>query len=171
MARLLSPDDVPIVLPLKMRLVPIASVMLGSALVTLPLGAQAALWPPVGLIMMICWRLMRNAIWPVWIALPLGLFDDLLSGQPVGSAMALWTAFLIAMDAVDQRVIWREFWLDWVIGAVALALILGLSAFFARAGTPVDVLRLIGPQVAWSIMLLPLAMRAVSALDNWRRRL
>lgn len=171
MSRLLAPDDVPIVLPLKMRLVPTASVMLGSVIVTLPLGAQAALWPPVGLMMLICWRLMRNAIWPVWIGLPLGLFDDLLSGQPIGSSMAIWTLFLLAMDTIDQRLVWRDFWIDWMIGAAALAMALIIGAAFARAGSGVDIVRLITPQLAWSVMLLPLAMRAVSTLDNWRRRL
>lgn len=169
MARVYAPDDVPLVTPVKMRVVPVASVVLASASVALPWGASAPLWPPLGLMMLLSWRLLRDRIWPIWIGLPLGLVDDIASGQPIGSAVALWTFALIAMDAINRRVIWRDFWLDWGLAAIALALYVIAGAWLADAGSVVDILVLTGPQIAWSIMLMPLAMRAVAWLDRWRQ--
>ena len=60
---------------------PILSVMTGSMLVSiLPVIAITPSLPPLGLLMLLGWRLLRPDLWPLWIAAPLGLFDDVLSG-------------------------------------------------------------------------------------------
>ncbi len=156
--------------PLRLRLVPIASVLLGSLLATAPIAIDAPLMPPLGFMLLIAWRLLRSDIWPVWIGIPLGLFDDLLSGQPVGSAVALWTLTMLAMDALDTRVVWRDYRLDWLIAAAALAFVLVGGGLLARVGSPADVLRLIAPQLGWSLCLVPLAMLLTAGLDRWRLR-
>ncbi len=153
-----------------MRIAPAASVILGSLSAMLPYAASAPLWPPLGFMMLISWRLLRNTIWPVWIGLPLGLLDDLASGQPVGSAIALWTLALLAMEAIDQRIVWRDFWIDWLLACVALLLYLVIAALLANAGSLGEVAVLVGPQSLWSMMLLPLMMRATAGLDRWRLR-
>ena len=92
---------------LRMSLVPSGSVIVASAITTLPIISAAPMMPPFGFMMLIAWRMMRSTIWPVWIGIPLGLFDDIVSGQPVGSACALWTLVMLAMDALDRREIGR----------------------------------------------------------------
>ncbi len=58
----------------RMRLVPIVTVMLASALpLMLPLVASSPVLPPLGLLFFLSWQLLRTEMWPVWIGLPLGL--------------------------------------------------------------------------------------------------
>lgn len=155
-------------LPFRLTFVPTASVLIGSAISILPIVTQAPMLPPLGFMILMAWRLMRSDIWPVWVGIPLGFFDDLMSGQPVGSGMALWTIVMLVMDGVDQRVVWRDYRIDWIIGAVAMLFVLVAGALLARAGNLADILRLIGPQFAWSVFLLPLAMLLTGWLDSWR---
>lgn len=171
MARLLPADEILLALPVKMRLVPTGSVLLASAFVALPFDAAFPILPPFGFMMLVSWRMLRADIWPIWIGVPLGLFDDLVSGGPVGSAVALWTLAMLAMEAIDRRIIWRDFWIDWLLAAAALFLYLLGGALLARSGNAPHILGLIMPQFIWSAMLLPLAMRGAAMLDGWRRRL
>jgi rod shape-determining protein MreD len=112
--------------------------------------------------------MLRSDLWPVWIGLPLGAWDDLASGQPIGSAMALWTIVMLAMDALDRRLVWRDHWIDWVVGGTALLFVLIVGALLAHAGSLADAIVLVGPQFLWSLFLLPAAMLIVARLDRWR---
>jgi rod shape-determining protein MreD len=155
-------------MPIRFAATPIASVMLASAVPLLPFAADAPLLPPLGFLLFIAWRMLRSDLWPVWIGLPLGAWDDLVTGQPIGSAMALWTVVMLAMDALDRRVVWRDHWIDWAVGGAALLFVLIGGALLARAGNLVEVLALVGPQYLWSLFLLPAAMLIVGRLDHWR---
>jgi rod shape-determining protein MreD len=74
----------------RMRIVPVATVMLASALpLMLPLVANSPVLPPLGLLFFLCWQLLRTEMWPVWIGLPLGLWDDLFGGQQFGPLVDL----------------------------------------------------------------------------------
>jgi rod shape-determining protein MreD len=150
--------------------VPTTSVALASVVTALPLMLDTALLPPFGLLMLLSWRLMRSDLWPVWIAIPLGLWDDLFSGQPPGSAMALWSLALLAMEALDARVVWRDYRIDWLIGAVIIAAVLLAGAGLAQAGSGAAVLPLVMPQIVISWFTLPAAMLLVGRLDRWRLR-
>lgn len=155
-------------LPARARIVPIASVMAGSALVCLPLIADAPLMPSFGLLMLLGWRLLRPELWQTWVGLPLGLFDDAMSGQPLGCAMALWTATLLVLDMMDNRAIWRDYWLEWLVAAMAIAIcqVGGWAVnVFVFGGGPVLALL---PQLLITILCFPLAMRVCAALDRWR---
>jgi rod shape-determining protein MreD len=154
--------------PLRIGVVPTLSVMIASAISAMPLIASAPLLPPLGLMVFLAWRLMRSDMWPIWIGLPLGLWDDLLSGQPVGSAVALWTIVMLGMDALDRRLVWRGFNLDWIIGGFALAFVLVGGAVLARSVDIAALPALIGPQLLWSWLLLPVVMLLVARLDDWR---
>lgn len=148
--------------------VPAASVMAGSLLSALPMVAHSPILPPAGLMMMLCWRLLRPGLWPAWAALPLGLFDDMLSGQPLGSAMALWTAVLIGIDLAERRLIWRDYAHDWILATLALAFCLAGGWLFVRlqgSGGPITI---IGPQFLISALLYPALARLCNRLDHWR---
>ena len=154
----------------RMRIVPMATVMVASALpLMLPLVANSPVLPPLGLLFFLCWQLLRTEMWPVWIGLPLGLWDDLFSGQPIGTAVGLWTLASIAIHYSSQRIYWRGFLQDWVIAALLIAIIQSLAALIAHPSAATGrVLGLVVPQIVISILLVPLFMRLTGKFDNFR---
>ena len=150
------------------QLVPVLSVLLASLTPLFPIIATAPILPPFGFMMMLAWRLLRADLWPAWVALPLGLFDDLFSGQPIGSAMALWTIALLMIDLLDTRMLWRDHWQDWGIAAGAIALELLLALVIAHAPNSAWAIDLIIPQIVISVLVFPLVARSCAALDRWQ---
>lgn len=148
-------------------LIPVGSVMVGSLVTIMPVVATIAALPPFGLLMLVGWRLGRADAMPLWTPLLLGLFDDLLSGQPFGNAMLLWTVVAIGIDLLDQRLVARDFWQDWLLaaGAVGACLIAG-RLVATPLGAHVDTVLLI--QVAVSAMLYPVIARLCAWLDRKR---
>lgn len=154
--------------PLIALAVPWLSIMLGSLLPMLFIATALPLVPPGGFLMLVAWRLVRPGLLPVWAGLPLGLFDDLFSGQPLGSAVLLWSSTMIAIELLDRRIPWRSFPQDWIAAGLALLGYL-LAAFLvsgATATTPALVA--LGPQVLLSVLLFPAAARLVATLDRLR---
>ena len=154
--------------PMKILLIPIFAVMAGSMVTVLPFFSDSPLLPPMGYMMLLAWRLMRPGIWPAWVGLPFGLFDDLYSGQPFGSAALLWSLTMLVIEIVDSRVIWRDHVQDWFLATVAIALtILGGVAVSGLAYWAPK-MSIIVPQILISILLFPLVVRLCARLDNWR---
>lgn len=154
--------------PLKMMAIPIGSIMIGSIITTLPFIESQPILPPFGFLMLLAWRLMRPSLLPVWSGLPFGLFDDLFSGQPFGSAGLLWSVVMLLMEAIDSRALWRDHWQDWFLAALMIILVLiggwwisGLA--YAR---PQAIVLL--PQIMLSMLIYPLVVRLCSRLDGWR---
>ncbi len=154
----------------RMRIVPVVTVMVASALpLMLPLVANSPVLPPLGLLFFLCWQLLRTEMWPVWIGLPLGLWDDLFSGQPIGTAVGLWTLASIAIHYSSQRIYWRGFLHDWAIAALLIAIIQSLAALIVHPGAATGrVLGLVVPQIIISALLVPLFMRLTGKFDNFR---
>lgn len=153
--------------PTRARLVPWVSVMAGSLVTTVPVAATFGLLPPCGLLMLLAWRLLAPLALRRWAPSLLGLFDDLLSGQPLGSAMLLWTLSFFLLDLFDQRTMFRDFWQDWLIAAGAIALcLIGGRIFAAPLGAQVDSVLLV--QIVVSILLFPVAARLVAWIDRKR---
>jgi rod shape-determining protein MreD len=164
----LLPGTVPRTLPPRAYIVPIASTIAGSALAALPLVADAPILPPFGMMMALSWRLLRSEIWRAWMALPLGLADDLLTGAPLGSAVILLTICFLVFDVMDNRLIWRDHWQDWLITAAALAFCLSGAWAFVQLDGGAGSIRLIVPQLVISIFCVPMTARLCAALDRWR---
>jgi len=149
------------------RLVPWLSVMAGSMLTLWPYIATFPILPPCGLMMLLGWRLMRPEVFRIWAPLPLGLFDDLLSGQPLGSAMLTWTLCFFAIDMIDQRTVFRDFWQDWLLAGGSIGFCLLAGRYFASPfGAHVDTVLLL--QAVISILLFPVAARICGWLDRRR---
>lgn len=148
--------------------VPIVSTMIGSMTPLLPIIATAPVMPPWGLLVLLAWRMLHRNLWPVWMGIPLGVFDDIFSGQPLGSAMMLWTLALLGLDVLDRRMIWRDFWQEWgIAGALVVAmLLLQLLISYATGGATNPLLLL--PQMLLSILAFPLIARICAMLDDWR---
>ncbi|HYC81077.1 MAG TPA: rod shape-determining protein MreD [Croceibacterium sp.] len=147
---------------------PWLTILLGSLTPWLPIIAPAPVLPPFGFMLMLAWRLLRPGLLPLWAGLPLGLFDDLYSGQPLGSGIVLFSLTLIAIELLEIRFPWRSFWLDWLTAGLILALYLAFAALLSGAELTFVQLTVIGPQLLLSIVLVPLVARMVALLDRLR---
>ena len=151
--------------------IPAISVLLGSLTALPPNIATYPFLPPIGLLMLLAWRTLVRDLWPSWVALLFGFFDDLFSGQPMGSGMFLWTSVFLILDIFDRWMMWRDYRQDWVIAGILIAIVLlaGLGiANSAGGATPVLVIL---PQILASILAFPLAVRTCAWLDQWRWRI
>ncbi|WP_262503983.1 rod shape-determining protein MreD [Sphingosinithalassobacter sp. CS137] len=131
----------------------------------MPLVATFPFLPPFGLLMLLAWRLHRADALRVWAPVPLGFVDDLVSGQPLGSAMLLWTLCFLAIDVLDTRLVWRDFWQDWLMaaGGIGFVLIAGrllASPFSAHVDTALLM------QIIVTTALFPLAYQLALRLDR-----
>lgn len=153
--------------PGRARALPWSTVMAGSLVTIVPVIASLPLLPPVGLVMLLAWRLLSRFSLRPWAAAPLGLFDDLVSGQPLGSAVLLWSLCFLAIDLVEQRLVDRDFWQDWVIASGALAFCLVAGRWLALPlAARVDTMLV--AQIVISIMLFPVATRLAGWIDAKR---
>jgi rod shape-determining protein MreD len=148
--------------------VPPASVFVAILLACLPIVALSGWFPDFGFLILIAWRLLRADVWPSWWAAPLGLVNDLVGGYPVGLSMAVWTVSMLALDLIDRRTIWRDYWIEW---ALAILLILFNETaqwqIAAWMGAPVPYSEMIPPLLI-SIAAFPIAAWIVGRLDRWR---
>ena len=117
--------------------------------------------------MLLTWRLLARFSLRPWAGAPLGLFDDIVSGQPIGASMLTWSIVMIAIDLIEQRLIFRDFWQDWLIATGAIAFCLTIGRWIALPiGAYVDTVLL--AQIMVSVMLFPLSARLVAWIDRKR---
>jgi rod shape-determining protein MreD len=148
--------------------VPALTVALASLLAALPIVSTSGWYPDFGFLAMISWRLLRSDPWPVWWAAPMGLVNDLFTGFPIGFSVTLWSATMLALDLVDRRTMWRDYWIEWGLAAVLLAADEWLQwRIAALGGARVPFLAVVPPLVI-SICVFPLSAWLVSRLDRWR---
>lgn len=148
--------------------VPWVTIVLGSILPQFVIAPMIPLVPPLGFVLMLAWRLQRPGLLPVWAGFPLGLIDDLFSGQPFGSAIVLWSGAMLALEYVEVRFPWSSFFQDWFrAGMIALAyLIAGLV--FSGAQPTIHALIALLPQMLLTILIFPFVARLVGTLDQIR---
>jgi len=159
--------------PLVARAFPWLVIMAGSVIQGMPLIASAPVVPPFGFLLLLAWRQLRPGLLPVWGGLPLGLFDDLYSGQPMGSGMLLWSAAMIGMDAIEIRFPWRSYVMEWLVAAAFILAYLLIAGGIAHVGGSLPVLTALVPQLWISVLVFPLVERFVAACDKarlWRFR-
>lgn len=148
--------------------VPWVSIMLGSLLPQLPIASAVPLVPPLGYLMLLAWRLVRPGLLPVWAGFPLGLFDDLFSGQPFGSAILLWSATMLGLELIEARFPWRGFYQDWIVAGVISTWYLVIAALFSGGRIGGTMLLVLGPQVLVTLIAFPVLARVVAGLDRFR---
>lgn len=154
---------------LRMDGVPVAAVLIASALPNLlPVISQSPSMPPLGLLFFIGWRLLHHELWPLWMAAPLGAFDDLMSGNPLGTAIFLWSVISLVIETIDTRLFWRDYWHDWLIAIAATGAFLIGGLGFAHLNGSSAPLTLLLPQILWSALFYPLIVRAIARMDRWR---
>ncbi|HKX78686.1 MAG TPA: rod shape-determining protein MreD [Novosphingobium sp.] len=148
--------------------VPWVSTMLGSILPTWIIIASAPVVPPLGFLAFLAWRQLRPGLLPIWAGLPLGLFDDLYSGQPGGSAVFLWSIAALVLELVETRFPWRNFVTEWLVAAAMIASYIVFSLVIANLAGASTSLVVIVPQIVVSILCYPLIGRVVAMLDRMR---
>jgi rod shape-determining protein MreD len=149
-------------------LIPALSVVAASLLASLPIVATSGWFPDFGYLALISWRLLRADPWPAWWAAPLGLVNDMFTGYPIGFSIALWSATMLVLDLIDRRTMWRDYWIEWMVAAILIAVDEWLQwrvARFAGADVPFTMML---PQLLISICTFPMSAWAVSRLDTWR---
>jgi rod shape-determining protein MreD len=154
--------------PILARGVPWISVMLASLLPAWLFMASAPYVPPFGFLAILAWRQLRPGLLPVWAGLPLGFFDDLYSGQPMGSGILLWSVAMVILDAIELRFPWRSFMLEWLVATGLIVAYVPACLGLANAGggaAPIDVL---APQAILAVLIYPIVGRIVAALDRLR---
>lgn len=87
----------------RVRSVPYVTIMLGSLLPVLLIADLMPLFPSLGFLLLLGWRMVRPGLLPLWAGAPLGAFDDLVSGQPFGSAILLWSLAMIVIELIETR--------------------------------------------------------------------
>jgi rod shape-determining protein MreD len=150
------------------RFVPVASTVGAMLLALLPIVTSAPILPDLAFMTLVTWRLLRPEIWAAQAALALGLLNDLITGNPIGQSMLLWTAAFLVFDLIDSRLGFRDYLMDWLIGGGAIilhtvgawyiALLMGSDVRFA----------VILPQIGLGVLFYPVVARAVLSLDRWR---
>lgn len=148
--------------------VPYLSIMLSSLLPIFPIATALPFIPPLGFLMLLAWYMLRPGLLPIWVGFPLGIFDDLFSGQPFGSAIFLWSLALIACEALESQFRWRHFLLDWgTIAAISIFYIL-FAALLSGATLTTHGLAALMPQLLLSILAYPVVAGVVGRLDRFR---
>ena len=148
--------------------VPAATVVAASFLAALPIVSTSGWFPDFGFLALISWRLLRADPWPAWWAAPLGLVNDLFTGYPIGFSIALWSATMLALDLIDRRTMWRDYWIEWMVATVLIAIDVWLHWRVARLAGADLPFTLMLPQLLISICAFPLSAWAVSRIDRWR---
>lgn len=153
---------------LRIKLVPPLTVIIGSMITALPIITDYPILPPMGLLAVLAWRLIRPGFWAVWAGFPLGLIDDIFSGQPLGSAAFLWSVIFILLEAIDRKAVRRDYWQDWLIASIATIIVLIGGMLVVDIQSNILRLDLLLPQILLSILLYPFVARFIGAIDNWR---
>ena len=149
------------------QILPWASVVLGSLVTALPFVSTIPVLPPAGLLMLLGWRMFSRFSLRPWAAAPLGFVDDLVSGQPLGSAVLLWSLCMIGIGLLEQRLAFRDFWQDWLIASGAMACVLIAGRFIALPfNTHVDTM--LAVQIVMTVLLFPVATRLIALIDAKR---
>ena len=168
MARIAGSSTEVAIRDFRYRFVPLGSTIVAILLALLPIVAKEPLLPDFGFLMLLTWRLLRPEIWTPRMALALGLLSDLVAGHPIGQGMLLWTGIFLALELVDSRLGFRDYWMDWLVAAAALAFhTVGAWYISLLMGSEVRFTVML-PQIGLSILAYPVATRIVVSLDYWR---
>lgn len=147
---------------------PAGSVVAASLLAALPIVSMTGWYPDFGYLLLISWRMLRADAFPAWWAAPLGLINDLFTGFPIGFSIALWSATMLALDLIDRRTMWRDYWIEWLLAAVLLTIgQLAQWRIAAVVGAEPPFIAIV-PAILISIFAFPLSAWAVLRIDRWR---
>ena len=142
----------------------------GSLISTLPFTATTPLLPPVAFLAFALWCQLRPDLLPPWSALGFALFDDLVSGNPLGTALFLWPLFGLALRTSDRWFLFRSWRQDWFVTAIAgLGYLTALWWLAPLHGGAPPIGSLLLPAAA-SVILIPFLLRLATGPGFSARR-
>ena len=156
--------------PVLLYAIPYGTILLGSLVPILPVTGSIPLMPPLAFLFLLGWRLFRPGLLPVWAGFPLGIFDDLFSGQPFGFAILIWSLVLLFIELVETRFPWRNFIQDWFTAGLMILLYILVGVTLSGAALSREMFVAAGPQIVLSIFMYPIIARLVARLDRLRLR-
>lgn len=156
--------------PLRAQVTPIASTIIASGLSLLPIVSTSQILPNFGLLTLLAWRLLRPELWTARVGLALGFAHDLITGGPLGLGISLWTFLLLFFDFVDNRLLWRDYWVEWLLAAFAIAVASAAEWKVADLMQAAGPMHTILPHILISTLFFPAVLKVVVALDRWRLR-
>jgi len=148
--------------------VPAASVVAASMLASLPIISNNGWFPESGFLVLIGWRMLRGDAFPAWWGAPLGFWNDLVTGTPIGFSVTLWTAAMLVLEVADRRTLFRDYWLEWALAVLLLFINEWLQlqvAAWMGARLPISILV---PPLLISAASFPLFAWAIGRIDQWR---
>ena len=75
---------------------------------------------------------------------------------------------MLALDLIDRRTMWRDYWIEWMLAAVLIAIDEWLQWRLAKiAGADVPFMLMV-PALIISICAFPFSAWLVSRVDAWR---
>ena len=148
--------------------VPWLSVLVASILPALFVATAIPLIPPLGFMLFVTWRLVRPGLLPMWAGIPLGLFDDLFSGQPLGFGIFAWSLTMLAIEAIETRFPWRGFFQDWLTAGVIFVIYILAGAILSGGRFDGVTLYALAPQLVISVLAFPICARLIALLDRAR---
>ena len=75
---------------------------------------------------------------------------------------------MLALDLIDRRTMWRDYWIEWGLAGVFLSLNEWLQWWIASlVGARVPISAMV-PSILVSICMFPLVAWLVSRIDRWR---
>ena len=76
---------------------------------------------------------------------------------------------MIAMDILDRRTMWRDYWIEWALAALFIGLAeLAQWRVAGLLGAPVPFNRSVVPAIIVGVALLPGRRLLAGRLDRWR---
>ena len=154
--------------PVLAYLTPWVSIVVASGICGLPTIASSPFMPPLGFLALLSCRQLQPGLLPVWAGLPLGFADDLVSGQPMGSGIMLFSVAMITLEVIEYRWPWRHFAIEWAVAAVLIVVYIIATAFLAHMAGGVFSLILILPQLLLAVVVYPVVARAMGRADRLR---
>ena len=154
--------------PFMLVFIPWATILIASYAQSIPIATAGPLLPPIGFLFLLAWRLLRPGVLPIWSGLIFGIWDDLFSGQPFGSAILLFSATMLAIEIIDMRFPWRGFAQDWMIAAAITVVYILATTLFSGSRLTLPLFVGIVPRLLLSIITYPFIAFIVSRLDKLR---
>ena len=75
---------------------------------------------------------------------------------------------MLVLDLIDRRTMWRDYWIEWVLAAVLIAIDEWLQWRVAKVVDAAPPLAQMAPPLVISICLFPVFAWVISRLDAWR---
>ncbi|WP_260483872.1 rod shape-determining protein MreD [Sphingomicrobium flavum] len=145
-------------------------VLLTSFMALWPVISFRGWWPDLALLVLIAWRLQRPLAFKPWFAPVAGIFNDLVSGHPIGLSVFTFSLAMIAAELIERRRQWQDYATEWLVASILIAISEMVQWQVARLGGADLPVAAMGVPILVSVLLFPLIATLVRWTDAIRLR-